>query len=217
MASTPYYAFGKALAAARLAAKIESQKDLAMRLGVTQQSVSRWEAGTHRPRPAQLPAIAAALGLNVGDLRILIGDEGVPAVSTVTPFPLDRLDPNTFEAFIADFLHLLHPGAKTRRCGSTGQFQNGLDVEAVLPEGRRIGVQCKRREQFGPAEFHKAAKAMAADFDVKILALSRIASPQLAQVVENSPKWTLWDKDDISRRIIPADLAFDTRPRPCSD
>jgi hypothetical protein len=42
---------------------------------------------------------------------------------------------------------------------------------------------------------------MAADFDVKILALSRIASPQLAQVVENSPKWTLWDKDDISRRI----------------
>jgi len=202
MASTPYYAFGKALAVARLAAKIESQKDLAMRLGVTQQSVSRWEAGTHRPRPAQLPAIAAALNLNAGELRILIGDEGVPATPVVMPFPVDKLDADTFEAFVADFVALLYPGAQTRRRGASGHQQDGLDIDAVLADRRQIGIQCKRREQFGPAEFRStAAKVESAELDMKILVLSRPASPQLARVVQNTPKWTLWDKDDISRRI----------------
>ena len=116
--------------------------DLATRLNVSQQTVSRWEAGTHRPRGSQLPAIAAALRLDVSGLRCLAGYDGIPVETFAQPFPVDRLDPDSFEQFIADLAGHMFPGAVVRRMGKSGHRQDGIDVLAVLPDGCRIGLQC---------------------------------------------------------------------------
>lgn len=60
----------------RLAARLKeyrkelnlSQKELAEKLGKTQSVISSWEIGTGVPDASQLPSIAKALGVSLGDL-----------------------------------------------------------------------------------------------------------------------------------------------------
>ena len=200
-APTQFVVLGQAIAAARLAAGMAKQSDLASALGVSQQTVSRWEAGIAKPKEKLLLSLAAALKLNLVDLRRLAGDESPPAVSFVEPFPVDRLPPVTFEQFVADLVLEENPGAEVRRAGGTGHTQYGLDVEVVPRDGRRIGLQCKRVQRFGPADAEAAIAAFPLEGYEKILVLSRVASPQTAETVRSHPGWQLWDKDDLSRRV----------------
>lgn len=208
----PFASLGQTLAAARVAAGLGSQAELATLLGVTQQSVSRWEAGTHRPKSSQLPAIADRLRQRTADLRRLAGYEAPPTVSYATPFPFDRLDPVTFEQLTADLLDLFNPGAKVWRAGGTGHTQEGLDIEVVRRDGHRIGVQCKRVERFGAANVAEAAAKATADVDEMILVLSRVASPGARKAMRDHPSWTLWDKDDLSR-LVRRELSVDEQDR----
>lgn len=204
--SRPFAQLAHALTTARQAfPELATQADLAQRLGVSQQSVSRWEAGTHRPRASQLPTIAEVLKLNLADLRALAGDDEVAPVSLVRPFPVDLLAPDTFELFTADLVRMTYPEAEVRRAGASGHEQGGLDVLAVFPDGRRMGLQCKRVQQFGPANVAKAVEAYSEPADRKVLVLSRVASPQTAEALRAFAGWELWDKDDLSRmaRALP--------------
>lgn len=45
-----------------------SQGELARRLGVASNTVSRWETGTYKPKLEDLDKVARELGLGVGDL-----------------------------------------------------------------------------------------------------------------------------------------------------
>lgn len=204
--SPPFLSLGQTLAAARAVAGIGSQAEFATRLGVTQQSVSRWEAGTHRPKADQLPAIAETLRQKTSDLRRLACYDAPPAVSYAAHFPVDRLDPVTFEQFTADLMQSLHLDAKVWRAGGTGHTQDGLDVEVRLTDGRTIGVQCKRVERFGAANVAEAVAKATADVDEMILVMSRIASPGARKAMREHNSWSLWDKDDLSR-IMRRDLA----------
>jgi transcriptional regulator with XRE-family HTH domain len=47
-----------------------NQADLASAIGVTPATISHWEAGRARPRPAHLHAIANALGLTVDEIEL---------------------------------------------------------------------------------------------------------------------------------------------------
>ena len=207
-----FAAFGHALTKAREDSGILTQQDLADRLRVTQQTVSRWEAGTHRPRANQLPSIAAALHLNVGDLRRLVGDDDAATPGVVLPFPLDRLAPETFEQFMADLLQYLHPSATVRRAGTSGHTQHGIDISVSFSDGRALSVQCKREKRFGPSDFADTAHVAELVPGDKILALSRTASPQTAAAVQATPHWSIWDKDDISR-LIRRQLSADDQTR----
>ncbi|HEX4196631.1 MAG TPA: helix-turn-helix domain-containing protein [Caulobacteraceae bacterium] len=196
-----YQRLGGAIVRARMGLGLTNQRDLALRLNISQQTVSRWEAGTHRPRLEQVGDLAAALKLKTGDVSRMAGYAAVPTVGAVQPFPIEHLDPVTFEYFTADVVQRSHRDAEVRRAGSSGHKQDGLDVLAVLPGGRRIGFQCKRAAKFGPAEVRRAFEACTAEADEKILVLSRVASPQTAEAVSRAHGWSLWDSDDLSRII----------------
>lgn len=199
--TAPYAHIAHALAMAREACGLQTQAELAARIGVTQQSVSRWEAGTHRPRPAQLAALATLLNLKIGNLLLLAGYEQPTAQSLLAPLPVDRLDATSFEQFVAAIVAFLYPGAQVRRLGGQGHTQGGSDIVADLPDGRCLDLQCKRMARFGPGEVTKVVKAYSRAAHQKIIVLSRVASPQAADAVRQHPGWTLWDKDDLTRKF----------------
>ena len=60
------------------------QKRMADRLGVSQQTVSRWEKGLSVPRPARLLALAQLLDLDAGWLYRLAGYQPTDSTSEAT-------------------------------------------------------------------------------------------------------------------------------------
>jgi transcriptional regulator with XRE-family HTH domain len=211
--SAPFAAFGRALAAARVAAGINNQVELAAQVGCSQQSVSRWEAGVGRPRVGQMTALASAVGKDVEDLLALAGyaPKGPEAATNAKLFPVDNLDPDTFERFVTYMLELLYPDADVQRAGSSGHTQDGLDITVVWSD-RRYSYQCKRVERFGPADVLKAIDAHTAPADKKHLVLSRIASPQAVEAARSRPDWVLWDKEKLSA-IIRLKLSIEDQER----
>lgn len=204
----PYHKSALFLASARKTAGLKKQGDLAERIGASQQAVSRWEAGLSRPSSKQIPALAQALNLDESLLRDVVGygapAEMVPATATVSfdrDFPVDALAPESFENFVEQLAHLLYRDADVRRVGASGHNQSGIDVLGILPGGRRFTIQCKRVTRFGPAEVDAAVAKQTEPADEKVLALSRVASPQAAAALRKHAGWKLWDKHDLSRFV----------------
>jgi transcriptional regulator with XRE-family HTH domain len=199
----PFLELGQAIARARMTLGMD-QGALARLVGCRQQTVSRWEAGTSRPRAAQVPELAAALKQDV-DRLLNLAQYAAPApavVSYAQPFPMDRLDPTTFERFVQYILSLLYkPPAQVMPAGSSGHTQDGLDITVTTADGQVFSFQCKRVSRFGPAEVAKAVAAHVAPADRKHLVLSRVASPQAADALREHEDWELWDKEILSRKI----------------
>lgn len=202
----PYSDLAGRIVAGRSNANLK-QADLADQLGIKQQSVSRWEAGTHRPSVEQIPALARAIDANPNDLMVLAGYGQPPIIAPLPPFPLEALSPAALEQFVADLLEAKYPEAKVSVQGGSGHTQDGTDVVATFPDGTTWSVQCKRVERFGPADVDKVVRHHSFKADRRFLALSRVASPQAAQAVAAHDGWTLWDKHDINRlvRTLPAE------------
>lgn len=197
-----YAKFGVRLAEARAQAGITKQGELAKQIGISQQSVSRWEAGTSRPSLQQITKIAAVVNMEVDELAELAGYVSRQTVTFDRPFPFENLSPESFERFTADLVQGLFPGAEVYRAGGQGHTQAGIDVTAVLVDGRRkFTFQCKQAAAFGPKKVKLAIEADITASDQKFLVLSRVASPDARAVVEATSGWTLWDRDDLSRKI----------------
>lgn len=128
-------------------------------------------------------------------------DPQTTTVSFDQPFPIESLSAEGFERFCDFFISSLHPTADVHRFGGTGHKQDGLDLEAVLPDGTIRTYQCKRHEQFGPAKVKAAVNAHVRRSDKKVLLLTRIASPQARDAMAAHSDWELWDKEDVAKRI----------------
>lgn len=187
-----------------------TQRDLADRLRVGQQAVSRWEREASRPSRAVVARIADLLELDTDALQIAgdsdaMPDEGNEARPPVRPLstrlPLQELPPEVFEQFSADLVSALHPQARVHRYGAQGHTQGGIDVIINHPDGKPSGVQCKREQRFGPAQVRKAVGELTIDIGHCYIFLTRTASPQARQEIDKHPSWTLWDVDDLSRKV----------------
>jgi transcriptional regulator with XRE-family HTH domain len=201
-----YAAFGEFLTRQRQAAGLAQQADLSARIGTTQQTISRWEAGLSRPRPGRLPDLAAAVDADVNVLLQAAGYAPKTGPKTVVtsfdqPFPLAALPPDTFERFCADLIQALYPDAKIHRAGESGHDQDGIDIKAELSNGKVHTYQCKRVQEFGPQKVHTVVAADDMPADEKLLLLSRTASPQTRDAIRRHKGWDIWDKDDLSRKI----------------
>lgn len=208
--SQPYAALAAKILEGRNA-RGTTQAAFAAELGFKQQAVSRWEAGTHRPMVTQIPALAALIDDDVATLMQLAGYGSPVSASLSTQFPGDTLDPATFEQFVADVVQALQPRAEVRVQGSRGHKQEGTDIAARFPDGRKWSFQCKRVERFGKAEIDKAIGYHSVDAERAFLVLSRIASPAAVEAVEAHPGWTLWDKQDLTRKVRSLPVATQER------
>ena len=200
--NAPYAVFGNMLLNLRRKAGIALQSELATMVKSRQQTVSRWEAGLSRPRDTQMPIIAKALNAKVEDLLRSAGytTERL-AVAFDQPFPVDALSPESFERFCFHFLSLIYPAGRVHRAGSSGHAQQGLDIEVTLEKNRRHTFQCKRVDEFGPSKVHKAVADHTRKATKKFILLSRIASPQAREAIQQHAGWDIWDKEDISLRV----------------
>ncbi len=197
-----YPSLASLLINARKRAGLATQGDLAKLLGSSQQSVSRWEAGTSRPSAKQLPKIAAVLGVDTDELAQAAGYFAPSQTVTFDrPFPFENLSPESFERFTSDLVQALFPGAEIHRAGGQGHTQDGIDIAAKFADGRRFTFQCKQVAEFGPKKVTQAIAADKSQADRKFLVLSRVASPDARAVIDKKPGWTLWDRDDLSRKI----------------
>ncbi len=201
-----YPAFATMVAALRQKAGYAQQADLAKRLGIAQQSISRWENGTSRPRANSMPRLANALGTDdVDGLLKAAGYMPTPSDSYVSaalmPFPVEALSADAFERFSHHLLTCLYRGAAVHRFGGQGHTQDGIDLEVRMPDGRCTTFQCKRHLEFGPAKVRAAVAADTYGADQKVLLLSRVATPAARKEVLKYQGWDIWDKDDISLKI----------------
>ena len=179
-----------------------SQPDVAKRMKVTQQTVSRWEAGLSRPRPTELGSLASLFQFDNNELNAAAGYSSPTTVlTTAQPFPIDALSWENFERFCTYLIEALYPDAKVHQAGSSGSDQDGLDIKALLADGTSTSFQCKRIKQFGPADVLQAIEAHTASATKKVIVLSRIASPKARLALELHNDWDIWDKDDVSRKI----------------
>ncbi|WP_426042729.1 helix-turn-helix domain-containing protein [Brevundimonas sp. TWP2-3-4b1] len=195
---SPFQAMGLLLAEARAAKGLNKQADLAAALGVSQQTVSRWEAGTSRPRAQQLGPVAEFLDIPIDALRRVAGYDA-PAVATfVAPLPTHQLTADAFEQFTRELIQAAHPTWTVRRAGGPGHTQYGADVVATTPDGAVVDYQCKRVEQFGPSHVTAVVKAYQGQAERRVLVLSRTASPDTARALADHDHWSLLDRDDLS-------------------
>ncbi|MBR8431676.1 helix-turn-helix domain-containing protein [Burkholderia cenocepacia] len=223
MSNSPRYVIlGKQIRALRTAAGIATQAEFARQLGASQQTVSRWEAGTSRPRTNELAKLAATLKVDATELSHAAGYS--PEATTVSfdrPLPLANLLSDSFEYFCLDLLSTYLQGkADVHPAGKTGHKQYGIDIEAQFKNGELYTYQCKRESQFGPDKVKKAIKAQTIDAKKKHILLSRVASPDARSEIRRARGWDLWDQVDITRifRNLPkreqvriADIYFPTQ------
>jgi transcriptional regulator with XRE-family HTH domain len=198
-----------------------SQGALAGLLGVTQQTVSRWEQGTSRPRPNMMTNLAGVLNLNMEDIEEAMGVsrpgsrrpkqssngldksevDSLPVRPLTSVLPFLGLTADQYERFVADLLARQFPDAEVSQLGGQGDDQAGYDILVVHGDGRRVGVQCKREKQFGPKKVAEAVGEAELQVDESIIALARAATAEARFEMDKHPGWRLWDQADQSRHI----------------
>lgn len=201
--------FGELVRAAREALGLD-QAQVARQLDVGQQTVSNWERGKSRPRRAMAPRIAQVLSVDVQKIldALAVGRTGVtemtmPVRPLLTELPLGMLPEDVFERFSTDLASLLYPHPDVvHGYGSRGHKQYGIDIEVHHLEGLPTGIQCKRAQEFGPADVKAAVDALTMEVRECIIFLSRkTASTDARKEIAKHPSWQLLDALDISRKI----------------
>lgn len=189
-----------------------TQPELAAKLAVTQQTLSRWENDSARPRSSKMPTLAAVLEVNLRDIEALPAPTRPELIQELPPLrmtlPFAQLDEVQFEQFAAALLEEQNPGSSVYRNGERGHAQQGIDVFVDHPDARpRDGVQCKRVAQFGEANVLRAIAEFdpATGVESPVIYLSRVASSGARRAVRENPPWRMMDSEDLSRAVTRLD------------
>jgi transcriptional regulator with XRE-family HTH domain len=203
-----YIEFGKLLANARLNSGFAQQEELALRIDVTQQTISRWEKGASRPKLDKLKQIVNLLQIDERAANALFKTAGYTTkskskanVAFDQPMPLEALSETSFERFCTALVEKLYPDAKVNHFGDKGHKQYGIDIEAIFASDKYFAFQCKRHASFGSGKIKIAVEALTRRADKKVIMLSSTASSGARIAMHDYPDWELWDREDITRKL----------------
>lgn len=202
-----FFALGSELRRLRNSNGIPTQSGLASLLGIAQQTVARWEAGSSRPRADQIARIANVLRTEAKQLLTLSGHVGGAVTTSFDqPLPLPSLSPESFQNFCRSLLSAAYTGARVHAFGKTGHTQFGVDIQ-VRTRTSVLSFQCKREGQFGAAKVRKAVKEHKLKAALKVILLARVASPGARREVARHRGWRIWDQVDLSDKLreLPVD------------
>lgn len=202
------YEYGWQLREAREASGF-TQADVAKGLGVSQQTVSRWESGESRPRGTHRAKLAELFGVadpdefprRAGGWPVDRSGLTRPVRPLATRLPLWGLSWEDFEGFCRELVMLRYPDAIVRGYGGPGQVQDGIDLVAEMPDGTVVAYQCKRVKHFGPKKLRSAVASTEFQADRFVLLLSRSASAELRKEALGHPNWDVQDVEDISAAV----------------
>lgn len=125
---------------------------------------------------------------------------GTPPTHPLEPFlPFDdpARDDAWFENAVRDLLRL-HGYLNVEFYGGPGDRQEGIDIRAD-DDGQHIGIQAKKRDEFGDRDVEDAVTAATYPADRFILALSRRATVGARKAIDrHKDRWELWDKVRLS-------------------
>ena len=200
--------FGGAVLAAR-EARGWTQRDLAIRVGVSQRAVSSWERGVSEPREATKRAVSELLHPRPGNTSPPAARRLPSGGALLAELPFEDLEPGEFEDFAVTLARCLYPGAEAYRQGKSGHTQHGFDVVVERDGMVLAGIQCKRAQRFGPWEVGKVVAAARMEVGAAYIFLSRVASPDARNALRRHHGWLLWDKNKLSHAVhdLPRDRA----------
>lgn len=192
----------------RREAGIADQADFAARLGVSQQTVSRWERGVAIPQSRYVEGLARVLGRRSEEVRTAMEganartliDPSVPVAVFDRPLPLLSLGAESFQRFCAMLFECRFRGFQVEQWGGPGHKQGGDDIRVSDNDARLLRVQCKCERQFGEARLRTTANEFEGDEGERVVALASRASPQV-RALARTLGIQLWDVDDLSRQL----------------
>lgn len=186
------------------------QNDLAKRMSITQQTVSRWEKGESRPKYDDLLKLVDLFKGDIYEWSSKAGYELDEEDNSLAPYlPLHILTPEKFEFFCRDLIQALNPDATVHRYGNQGDNQEGIDLYAQFTKDV-LDYQCRRHAQFGPADIRRVVKDVTFKAKHHHLLLSRSATAAARKEMLKNKDWTLLDREDLSAKVrtLPADVAL---------
>jgi len=186
------------------------QADLAKRMGVTQQTVSRWEKGDSRPKQDDLSKLIDLFSGEDYEWFTKARYELDEPDTSLSPYlPVQNLSAENFELFCRDLVQSINPDADVHRYGTQGSNQDGIDLYAQ-EANIVLDYQCKRHKQFGAAGVRAAVKKTTLKAKHHYLLLSRMATGLARKEIRRHRNWTIWDKEDISAKVrqLPNDMSI---------
>lgn len=171
-----------------------SQKELADKLGTSQQTIDRWENGTP-PNQTNLSRLSDLLGIGT---NMPLDDQVV--CRPLVDLPLSKLEPKKFEEFCRDLL--IEQGHKNAQVyGVSGDKQDGVDVTSG--DEARIIIQCKRVQSFGPKKVQEAIElynSQGRNDKDKIIAFTK-GHTRAEQDAANKGGWMIWGVGELSKKV----------------
>lgn len=126
-----------------------------------------------------------------------------PVIAQPERLPLN--DPNfsweQFEAFCRHFISLLPDVEDCHHYGKRGNRQRGIDLIAVLRDGKHWVFQCKQYKRFTKEQVDKVVNTTTYKADRYILLLACEATSEVRDEVSKHPAWWVWDVRDISNKV----------------
>jgi hypothetical protein len=121
-------------------------------------------------------------------------------LEALLPFDDSSRDDRWFENAVRDLMRLIGY-ENVEFYGGPGDPQEGIDIRATH-QGRRVGVQAKKRETFPESEADAAIAAATYQADDYVLALARRATVGVQRAIDRTGgRWQLWDKVTLSEMV----------------
>ena len=189
------------------------QDALARKVGVSQQTVSRWESGRTTPNIRRRSLLAEALNVDKKELEDAVAQDRLSRIEATVSLPVRPLSTELpfadlpwprFEELVEAVAAARHREHNVSRIGGPGDKQYGFDVVVKYKSksGYPFGYQVRRVKTFGPAAVRATINEATLSVENGLIVISKsVATSQALVEVHKDPTWDLWDGRRLSREV----------------